>query len=180
MALPDLVLMGRAAGAFGVKGEVKLTSFAQDDSIFKRVELIYAGSEPGAAKPLTILGARRHSGRLLLRLKEIATREQAAALGGAWVYLRVEDLDPLGEDEYYWFQLKGAQVLTAGGRLLGRVKAVTDAGAQELLVVSAPQKPELLVPVVDDIVKEIAPEQGRVVIDPPPGLLECQGWEEEE
>lgn len=180
MALPDLVLMGRAAGAFGIKGEVKLTSFAQDDSIFQRVDLIYAGPEPGAAKPLNVLGARRHSGRLLLRLKDIATREQAAALGGAWVYLRAEDLDPLGEDEYYWFQLEGAEVFTADGQLLGRVKRVTDAGVQELLVVRAPGKPDLLVPVVDDIVKEIAPEQGRVVVDLPPGLLEAQGWEEEE
>ncbi|MBU1154911.1 MAG: hypothetical protein KJ921_03630, partial [Proteobacteria bacterium] len=59
-------------------------------------------------------------------------------------------------------------------------KRVSDAGAQELLVVRAPGKPELLVPVVDGIVKEIDPEQGRVVVDLPPGLLEAQGWEEEE
>jgi 16S rRNA processing protein RimM len=180
MAHPDLVLMGRAAGAFGIKGEVKLTSFAEDDGIFERVGLIYAGPEPGAAKPLNVLGARRHSGRLLLRLKEIATREQAAALGGAWVYLRAQDLDPLADDEFYWFQLTGAQVLTPEGRLLGRVEAITDAGAQELLVVSAPGKPELLVPLVDEMVRRIDPGEGRVVIDPPPGLLEAQGWEEEE
>ncbi|MCF8098354.1 MAG: ribosome maturation factor RimM [Desulfarculaceae bacterium] len=180
MALPDLILMGRAAGAFGIKGEVKLTSFAQDDSIFQRVELIYAGPEPGAAKPLNVLGARRHSGRLLLRLKEIATREQAAALGGAWVYLRKADLDPPGEDEYYLFELEGAEVLSASGRVLGAVSRVTDAGAHDLLVVRSPGKPDLLVPVVDDIVKELSPEQGRVVIDPPPGLLEAQGWEEDE
>ena len=180
MALPDLVLMGRAAGAFGIKGEVKLTSFAQDDSIFQRVDLIYAGPEPGAAKPLNVLGARRHSGRLLLRLKEIATREQAAALGGAWVYLRASDLDPLGEDEYYLFELKDAKVITTSGRVLGLVDGITDGGAHDLLAVRASGKPELLVPVVDDIVKEIAPDEGRVVIDPPPGLLESQGWEEDE
>lgn len=180
MGLPDLILMGRAAGAFGIKGEVKLTSFAQDDGIFQRAEVIYAGPEPGAAKPLKVMGARRHGGRLLLRLKEIATREEAAALGGAWVYLRAGDLEPLGEDEYYWFQLKGAVVLSAGGRVLGRVAGLMEAGAHDLLVVEAPGKADLLVPVVEQIVKEIDPREKRVVIDPPPGLLESQGWEEDE
>ena len=116
----------------------------------------------------------------MLRLKEIATREQAAALGGAWVYLRAQDLAPLADDEFYWFQLTGARVLTPSGRVLGRVETITDAGAQELLVVGAPGKPELLVPLVDEMVRQIAPEEGRVVVDPPPGLLEAQGWEEEE
>ncbi len=180
MDLPDLVLMGRAAGAFGIKGEVKITSFARDDSIFQRVEAIYAGPEPGAAKPLNILGARRHGGRLLLRLREIATREEAAALGGAWIYLRPQDLDPLAEDEYYWFQLKGAEVQTTRGRVLGRVAGVTEAGAHDLLVVRGPGQAELLVPVVEAVVKRMDPQAGQVVIDPPPGLLESQGWEEEE
>lgn len=178
MGHTDLVLMGRAAGAFGTKGEVKLTSFARDDSIFQRAEVIYAGPEPGAAKPLRVLGARRHGGRLLLRLEDVVTREDAALLGGAWVYLRTEDLDPLGEDEYYWFQLKGAEVRTAGGRALGRVAGVVEAGAHDLLVVKGPGNAELLVPVVEHIVTEIDPREGRVVIDPPPGLLESQGWEE--
>ncbi|MCF8034629.1 MAG: ribosome maturation factor RimM [Desulfarculaceae bacterium] len=180
MKQPGLILMGRAAGAFGVKGEVKLTSFARDDKIFTRIGVIHAGADPATARPLTITGARSHGGRLLLRLAEVETREQAAALGGAWVYLRREDLDPLGEDEYYWFQLTGAEVSTKGGRRLGKVASVFEAGAHDLLVVTSPGKPDLLIPVTEDMVPVLDPEAGRVVVDPPPGLLEAQGWEEEE
>ena len=180
MSQPDLILMGRAAGAFGIKGEVKLTSFARDDTIFQRVGVIYAGADPVSARPLTIRGARAHGGRLLLSLAEVANREEAAALGGAWVYLRRQDLDPLPEDEYYWFELVGAEVSTVGGRRLGRVARVTEAGAHDLLVVQAPGRPELLIPVTEQMVPRLDSEAGRVVVDPPPGLLEAQGWEEQE
>ena len=180
MKQPGLILMGRAAGAFGVKGEVKLTSFARDDTIFVRSGVIYAGADPAGAKPYAITGARFHGGRLLLRLEGVEDREQAAALGGAWVYLRREDLDPLGEDEYYWFELTGAEVSTTAGRRLGTVVSLFEAGAHDLLVVSAPGKPDLLIPVTAETVPVLDPQGGRVVVDPPEGLLEAQGWEEEE
>ncbi|MCB2225952.1 MAG: ribosome maturation factor RimM [Desulfarculaceae bacterium] len=180
MTQPGLILMGRAAGAFGVKGEVKLTSFARDDTVFLRAGLIFVGADPATARPLAITGARLHGGRLLLRLEGVESREDAAALGGAWVYLQREDLDPLGEDEYYWFQLTGAEVSTTGGRRLGTVASVFEAGAHDLLVVASPGKPELLIPVTAETVPVLDPEGGRVVVNPPEGLLEAQGWEEEE
>ena len=180
MREPDLVLMGRAAGAFGIKGEVKLTSFARDDTIFARAGVIFAGPDPAGARPLTVREARRHGNRLLLTLAEVDDREQAAALGGAWVYVRRQDLDPLGEDEYYWFELVGAQVSTVSGEPLGKVASLFEAGAHDLLVVASPGKPDLLIPVTEETVPVLDPEQGRVVVDPPPGLLEAQGWEEEE
>ncbi len=180
MGDPDLILMGRAAGAFGIKGEVKLTSFARDNTIFARARTIWAGADPATARPLTIQRTRTHGGRLLLTLAEIADREQAAALGGAWVYVRREDLDPLEEGEYYWFELIGAQVSTVQGRRLGVVSAVTEAGASDLLVVTSPGRPELLIPLTGQMAPEVDPTAGRVVVDPPPGLLEAQGWEEEE
>ena len=140
----------------------------------------FAGADPATARPLTITKARSHGGRLLLTLAEVTSREQAAALGGAWVYLRREDLDPLGENEYYWFQLTGAEVSTVGGRRLGTVASFFEAGAHDLLVVTSPGRSELLIPVTGEMVPVLDPEGGRVVVDPPPGLMEAQGWEEEE
>jgi len=180
MGNPDLILMGRAAGAFGIKGEVKLTSFARDDTIFERARVIYAGADPATARPLTIQRTRTHGGRLLLTLAEVTDREQAAALGGAWVYVRKQDLDPLEEGEYYWFELIGAEVSTIKGRRLGEVAAITEAGASDLLVVTSPGKPELLIPLTGQMAPKVDPAAGEVVVDPPPGLLEAQGWEEEE
>ena len=179
MGPPDLVLLGRAGGAFGLKGEVKLASFANDDGIFQRAGVIFVGSDPQSARPLTLVSTRPHGGRLLLRLAEIKDREEAAALGGAWVYLRREDLDQLAEGEYYWFQLTGALVKTTGGRELGRVHAVVDHGAQDLLVVRDSAGGEWMIPVTEEVVKTMDLDAGEVVIEPTPGLLESQGWEPE-
>jgi 16S rRNA processing protein RimM len=171
--------MGRAAGAFGLKGEVKLTSFAQDQGMFLRAGVVFAGPDPARARPLSVISLRPHQGRLLLRLKEITNREQAQALGGAWVYLRREDLDPLQTEEYYWFELKDALVRTSDGRELGRVQAVTNHGAHDILVVRDSRGRELLIPVSQEVVKELDAAAGLVVIEPTPGLLECQDWEPE-
>lgn len=176
MGRPDLVLMGRAAGAFGLKGEVKLASFAQDEQIFLRAGVIFVGPDPARARPLSVVSLRSHGGRLLLRLKEISSREQAAELGGTWVYLRRQDLDPLQEDEYYWFELKGAVVRTSDGRELGQVHALTNHGAQDLLVVRDGRGNEWLIPVSGEVVKQLDAAGGLVVIEPIPGLLESQGW----
>ncbi len=180
MSPPDLVLMGRAAGAFGLKGEVKLTSFATDDAIFQRAGVIYLGPDPERARPLKLLSMRPHGGRILLRLAEIKNREEAAALGGAWAYLRREYLAPLAEDEYYWFQLKGASVITVEGRQLGRVHAVVDYGAHDLLVVRDAAGGEWMIPVTQDVVQTMDLEAGEIVVEPTPGLLEAQGWEQDE
>ncbi len=172
--------MGRAAGAFGLKGELKVFSHAEDPEVFLRAGRIYAGPNPQTARPYTPYAMRPHAGRLLLRLREITTREQAQELKGAWVYVEPTALPSPGPDQYYWFQLRGARVVTGAGRELGRIKAVMETGAHELWVVASPGRPELLLPVTDQVVREMDLAGGVMVVDPPPGLLQAQGWDEGE
>jgi len=171
--------MGRAAGAFGLKGELKVFSHAEDPEVFLRGGRIYAGPDPQTARPYTPYALRPHAGRLLLRLREITTREQAQELKGAWVWVEPRALAPLGPDEYYWYQLRGARVVTPGGRELGRIKAVLETGAHELWVVESPGRPELILPATDQVVREMDVAGGRLVVEPPEGLLSVQGWEDE-
>lgn len=174
-----LVLMGRVSGAFGVKGEIKVFSFGRGPEAFVRAGLMYVGPNPESLRPLAIAGLRAHGGRLLVTAGEVETREQAAKLGGLWVYLPQDSLAPLAEDEYYWYQLKDAQVLDAKGRELGRVKEIGDLGAHDLLLVRAPDGKEALIPMVEGVVLAVMANEGRIIVDPPPGLLEAQGWPEE-
>ncbi len=178
MARPRLVVMGRAAGAFGLKGELRVTSFARDPGVFLRAGQCFIGPNPERTRPLTVVGVREHGGKVLLRTREITVREEAAELKGMWVFLRREDLDPLEEGEYYWFELKGLEVVSSGGRVFGRVKALMEAGAHDILVVEGEGGKELLIPVVEGVVEDIDVKGGQIRVNPPEGLLEAQGWEE--
>jgi 16S rRNA processing protein RimM len=117
--------------------------------------------------------------RLLVTTSELTSREEAQSLGGAWIYLPRRVLPPPEEGEYYWFQLQGAEVSTVAGIRLGRVKALVDTGPYDLLVVADDQGREALIPVISQMVPVLDPEAGRVVVDLPEGLLESQGWPEE-
>lgn len=176
MAGPDLVVMGRASGAFGLRGELKVFSFAKDPGILQRAGVLYAGPGPQDVRALTLLSLRPHGKRLLMRVSELTTREQAAELAGHWIYLPREALAPLEQGEYYWADLKGAAVSTTDGHLLGRVKSLLDSGAHDLLVVEGPQGRELLVPMIEGVISQMDIPAGRVVVDLPEGLLEAQDW----
>ncbi len=180
MDRPQLVLMGRAAGAFGVAGELKVFSHAEDPQVFLRAGTIYIGPNPEAARAFTLQSQRPHAGRLLFRLKELASRGDAKALGGLWVYVDSAALEPLDEGEYYWHQIKGAQVETTSGRKLGRLEAVLDHGAHELWVIKGDEGLEAVLPVVEGLIQEMDLSGGRLVVEPPEGLLEAQGWPGEE
>jgi 16S rRNA processing protein RimM len=176
MSRPQLVLMGRAAGAFGVTGELKVFSHADDPQVFSRAGVVYIGPNPETARAFTLQSHKLHGGRLLFRLKELHTREDAQALGGQWVYVDASVLPPLAEDEYYWFQIKGARVETASGLNLGKLTAVLDHGAHELWVVKGAGGREVVLPVIEGVVREMDLEGRRLVVEPPEGLLEAQGW----
>lgn len=179
MARPDLILMGRASGAFGLKGEIRVFSHGRDPEVFRRAGRVYLGPNPEAARPLTLLSLREHGGRLLLTTSEVADRTQAQAQAGAWVYVERAALEPLAEGEYYWYQLKGARVVDQQGRELGRVAQVGDLGGHDLLLVRAQDGKEALIPMVEGVVLAVDPKEGLVRVDPPPGLLEAQGWPED-
>lgn len=180
MARPDLILMGRASGAFGLKGEIRVFSHGRDPEVFLRAGRLYLGPNPETARPLTLVSLREHGGRLLFTTREVADRTQAEAWAGAWVYVERAALGPLETDEYYWYQLVGAQVRDHQGRLLGRVAQVGELGGHDLLLVRAADGKEALIPMVEGVVQAMDLQQGLITVDLPPGLLESQGWPAEE
>lgn len=177
MSPAKLVVMGRSAGSYGLKGEVKVTSFADDPEVFLRAEAVYFGPDPRRAKPRRMLAMRWHGGRLLMSLEGITTREQAAETGGAWIYIQAKDMPPPADDEFYWHEVLGAEVFDAAGRRLGKVHALTETNAHDMMVVRGDGGREALIPLIDGVMLEVDSTAGKVVVDPPEGLLEAQGWE---
>jgi 16S rRNA processing protein RimM len=159
----------------GIRGEVAVEVRTDDpDERFAAGSVL--GTDPPAAGPLTVESVRWHSGRLLVSFAEIADRTQAESLRGVWLTVDAAQVaTPEDPDEFHDHQLVGLMVLTAAGEPVGVVTDVRHHG-QDLLVIEppagSPRRGEILVPFVASIAVDVDVAGGRMVIDPPAGLLD--------
>ncbi|MBW8816331.1 MAG: 16S rRNA processing protein RimM [Caulobacterales bacterium] len=156
----SLILVARVAGAFGVKGEVRLTAYtAEPLALLDYKTLSREDGSPG----LTLTGGRAAKGGVVARAREVETREQAEALRGLRLYIPRDALPPADEDEFYVTDLIGLSVETAAGEPLGRIKAVQDFGAGDLLEIQPPEGPSWYLPFTREAVPEVRLAEGKVV-----------------
>jgi 16S rRNA processing protein RimM len=104
-------------------------------------------------------------------LEGVGTREAAEVLQGSRIWVNKADFPTLDSDEYYWHQLKGLMVMTETGQELGRVTKLFNTTAHDIMVVSGAGH-EFMIPMKGDIIRDIDEQGGKIVISPPPGLLE--------
>jgi len=130
VAADRLIAVGRVAGAFGVRGEVRITAFTEEPLALARFrELKRQDGSPG----LTILSAREAKGGIVCRCPGVETKEQADALRGLRLFIPRDALPEPDEDEFYLADLIGLAVVTPEGETLGKVKSVQDFGAGDIL-----------------------------------------------
>ena len=166
----DKVCVGAIVGAFGVKGEVRLKSFCADPVAIASYGPLW--TEDGARSFTLTLGASVAQG-FAGRLSGVTTKEAADALRGVRLFVDRARLPDPSDDEFYHADLIGLQVLDTGGAVLGRIKAVLNHGASDILEVAAPgQSGVLLIPFTRAIVPTVDLARGCVIVDPPEGLLE--------
>ena len=122
---------------------------------------------------LRLVGAAK--GVLIAKLAGVEDRDRAEALRGLRLYLPRAALPPTADDEYYHADLIGLDAALGDGTPLGRVRAVHDFGAGDTLEIERPEGPPALVPFTRTVVPVVDLEAGRLVIDPPPGLLDPPG-----
>ena len=165
------IVIGRIRRPHGIRGEVSVE--VRTDEPDRRFTVGgKLATDPAERGPLTLEAARWHSGSLLLTFAEIPDRTAAEDLRGTWLVLDSADLGPTGDpDEFYDHELIGLTAVTPDGEVVGPVTDVRHHG-QDLLVIKSATDAELLVPFVTAIVPEVDVAGGRLVIDPPPGLLE--------
>lgn len=160
-----LLLVGQVGGAFGVRGEVKITTFTADPlALLTYKTLLRADGSPG----LTLTAARVSKTGVVARAREIATPEQADALRGLKLHIPRDSLPEPDEDEYYLADLIGLDVVSPDGELIGRVKAVNDFGAGDLLEINpAGGGASWWLPFTREAVPEVRIAEGRLVATPP-------------
>ena len=164
----SLVCVGAVAGGFGVQGEVRLKSFCADPAAIAGYAPLV--TEDGRSFGLRI--TRPLSGAFAARLTGIETREQAEAMKGTRLYVPRDRLPNPGEDEFYHADLIGLAVLDTGGASIGKVKAVLDHGAGDILEITRAGRADLLLPCTRAVVPTVALAGRRVVVEPPDGPLD--------
>ncbi len=159
-----LILVAAIAGAFGVKGEVKIKSFTADPkACLTYGPLLDAGGTP----VLTVIKSRMVKNALAVTTKEVTTREQAEAMKSTKLFVRRSQLPETDEDEFYHSDLVGLAVERLDGTPRGRIKAVHDFGAGDLLEIQTPGEKDWYIPFTKLAVPRVDITGGRVVIDPP-------------
>lgn len=158
------VCVGAIAGAFGVSGEVRLKSFCADPGAIAAYGPLT--TEDGS-RSFKVKLTRPVAGGLGARLSGIATKEEADALKGTTLWVSRDRLPALGDDEFYHADLIGLAVQDTGGAPLGRVAAVHNHGAGDVIEVAGPGGRTLLLPFTRAAVPTIDLASGRIVADPP-------------
>jgi 16S rRNA processing protein RimM len=161
-----LVLVARVAGAFGVKGEVRIRTYTENPLSLANYRHLLRSDGTAA---LTLLSARSFKDGVIGRAKEVATKEEADALKGLDLYARRSALPPPDEDEFYLTDLIGLMAEAPDGATLGRVKAVPNFGAGDVLEIQpAGRGKSWLIAFTRDTAPEIDLKGGRIVIVKPP------------
>lgn len=159
----DQVCVGAIAGAFGVRGEVRLKSFTAEPRAIADYGPLT--TEDGA-RSFTVTLTRPVTGGLGARLSGVTTREQAEALRGTTLWVARSALPSLPDDEFYHADLIGLTVFDPGGAILGRVKAIHDHGAGDILEITG-EAGSILLPFTRATVPTVDLKAGRIIADPP-------------
>jgi 16S rRNA processing protein RimM len=177
-ATPKRVVLGRVAGAHGLRGEVRVAVFGDGPENLLAapwLELSFERADPlgdAACRRYEVRSAAGHGGRLVrLALAGVGDRDAAQALRGAFALGDAARLAPLAEGEHYWFELVGCRVEAEAGRALGSVREIWETGAHDVLVVEDAGGREHLIPAVAPFLRLVDVAARRIVVAPVPGLL---------
>ncbi|MFG2046004.1 ribosome maturation factor RimM [Micromonospora sp. NPDC048935] len=183
------LVVGRIGKPHGVRGEVTV-EVRTDEPEARFAPGSVLRTEPGATPPapatadepgvpfrlpaeLTIEEARFHQGRVLIAFEGILDRNTAEALRGTLLVVDSADVTPPDDpEEFHDHQLVGLAVVTPAGERLGEVARIDHAPSSDLLVLRRPEGRTALIPFVRAIVPEVDLAGGRVIVDPPAGLLD--------
>lgn len=173
----DLLLVGSVLKAHGVRGELKVIPETDEPQRFEAFAHVYLGRAPEQAARHAVESVRHQTTKrgplVLLKLAGVDERFDAEALRRQQVYASEGDLPPLEDDEAFIHDLVGLAVVSEAGEALGTVEDVVQAPAHDVFVVAreGPREPAMI-PAVEEFVREVDLEGGRLVVRPIEGLLE--------
>lgn len=168
-AEPCHLIIGRVTRPHGVRGDVRVEIRTDEPERFGWLEEVFIGPDDDHLELVAVEAVRWHQGIVIVKLAGYETRNQAEALRNYLLQVPITDALPLQDDEYYFYQLIGLQVETVDGEVLGELAEVLETGANDVFVVRGPAG-ELLLPDIPEVIREVNPTEGRIVVQLLEGL----------
>jgi 16S rRNA processing protein RimM len=162
MAAP--ICVARIGAPHGVRGAVKLWTFTEDPLAVKRYGPLITKD---GARQFEVTHAREAKDHLVATLKGVATREDAQRLNGLELYVAREKLPATDADEYYHADLIGLEAVNAANEPIGRVIAIHNFGAGDIIEIAPPNGATMLLPFTNAVVPTVDLAGGRVMIELP-------------
>ena len=162
---PEYIVIGRILAPWGIKGKLKVEVATDFPQRFVPTSTVYIDYQP-----VIIESTEWHKGKAIVKLNTVNDIDDAQKLRGKSIEIHHSQVSPLPDGQYYHFQLIGLEVWTTQGELLGNVTEILTAESNDNYVVSG-ARGEVLIPAIDDVVKSIDLDKGRVTIEVIDGLL---------
>ena len=169
----DAVEVGRVAGAWGVKGWIRIIPHADDPQALFSCRRWYVrppdtpGPSPRRGWPemLRVSQVRAHADGIVAGIHDLVDRDEAESLRGARLFVSRSSFPTAGEGEYYWVDLIGLAVSNRQGDELGTVAGLLDTGVHSVLRVAPAEGPERLIPFVDAYIDRVDMAARRIHVD---------------
>ncbi len=166
--------VARIGRAQGLRGEVSVEAHTDiPEDRFAPGEVL--ATDPTDAGPLTVARSRTQGGRWYLTFDGVDAREAAEGLRG--VLLTVDEEESDEDDAWYLHEIVGLRVERPTGELIGEVIGLDHLPGHDMLVVKEPNGNRAMIPFVEELVPEVDVKAGRVIADPPYGLLDGEAQE---
>lgn len=167
--MKEYLELGQIVNVKGLKGEVKLNSFAEDNEVFERLSKVFLKNKNEMIeKQIEKVGY--HKNQVILKFKDCNSIDEAEALRNAYLLVKRTDLGDLPEGIYYIADLIGLDVYTEEGEFLGKVDDIYSTGANDIYVVKNEMGKEKLLPGIDDVIKNIDIDAGKITVNLIEGL----------
>lgn len=164
--------IGKIVNTHGTHGEVKIVRITDFEERFEPGNTVFAAGQDQPPIPLTIESHRQHKGFDLLKFKNRNHINDIEDLKGVYLKIDQSQLTELEENEYYYHEIIGCDVLTLDKEKIGTVTEILSPGANDVWVVKQTHGKEVLIPYIEDVVKEIHIEEQKIIIEPMEGLLD--------
>jgi 16S rRNA processing protein RimM len=162
--MPPQICVARIGAAHGVRGQVRLWTFTDDPLAVTRYGPL---STKDGARQFEITNAREAKGHLVATLKGVTTRNEAERLNGVELHVARDKLPATADDEYYHADLIGLAAETTAGEVLGRVVAIHNFGAGDIIEIAPPAGTSIMLPFSNAVVPTVDLAEGRVLIELP-------------
>ena len=167
--LPNLEI-GQIVNTFGIKGMVKVKPFTDDIRRFDELKTVYVEKD-GKQTEYEVEEVKYHKDMVLIKFKGIDKVEQAEMLRNSYLTVSRESVEKLEEGRYYIVDLLGLEVYTDEQILLGTLEDIFNTGSNDIYVVKDKQGKQILLPAIQDVIKQIDIENKKIIVHLLPGLI---------